>query len=260
MNKVNKKNKIKSIIFFIGIFAVFFFDIKETDINLEQIFYPISREYLLGTDNLGRDIYFLMLYGGLKTLRVVIISNIFSFVVGNFLGIISGYFQNKVSLLIKALVDLLLIVPTFILAIIITSIWGINSITAGLSLGLYGIGTYMNQSENLTKREKEKDYIQASIVLGTPCYVILYKGIFFNISSELYVNLGNTASNTVLQYAALTFIGLGADYTKPDWGLLLYQYRIYLIEKPLLVIIPCLAIFILSLFLNLLLDKEEKYE
>ena len=67
----------------------------------------------------------------------------------------------------------------------------------------------------------------------------------------------NTASGVILLYSALTFIGLGSDYTKPDWGAMLYQYRIYLVRKPSLIIIPTLCILWVSLSFNLIFDKRE---
>lgn len=114
----------------------------------------------------------------------------------------------------------------------------------------------MNHAEALTKREKEKEYILASKILGVPDVVILYKNIFINILPELLVNLANTSSGVILQYSALTFIGLGADLTKPDWGSMLYQYRIYLIKYPLLIILPTLCILWITLSFNLLFDKN----
>ena len=86
---------------------------------------------------------------------------------------------------------------------------------------------------------------------------ILFRRIFVNILARLLVNLGNTASGVILQYSALTFIGLGSDYTKPDGGAMLYQYRIYLVRKPSLIIIPTLCILWVSLSFNLIFDKRE---
>ncbi|MDO4690300.1 MAG: ABC transporter permease [Fusobacterium sp.] len=261
MKKIFNLSKIIILLNLFLILILFFLSKKlNTDINLDKIFMPISSENLLGTDDLGRDILSLLIVGAIKTLKVVLISVSISFFIGSFLGMTSGYFENNLSIFIKSLVDLMMIVPSLISAIIISSIFGINPITAGMTLGIFGIGSYMNQAEALTKREKNKEYIEASIILGVPQPIILYKNIFFNILPQLLINLGNTASSVILQYSALSFIGLGADYTKPDWGTMLYQYRIYLIKKPFLIIFPSLAIFWVSLSFNLLFDKEKVYE
>lgn len=228
------------------------------DINLNSIFMDFSKEHFFGTDDLGRDIFSLIVVGGFRTLEVVVVATGISFFVGTFLGMTAGYFENTLSLIIKSIVDLMMIVPTLVVALIITSIFGINPITAGVSLGLFSIGNYMNQAEALTKVEKNKDYIMASVLLGVPWYVVLYRRILKNILPALLVNLGNTASGVILQYSALTFIGLGSDYTKPDWGAMLYQYRIYLVKKPSLIILPTLCILWVSLSFNLIFDNKEQ--
>lgn len=230
----------------------------DTNIHLDQIFSNFNETYILGTDNLGRDIFSLILIGGIRTFQVLIISTLISFIIGTSLGLISGYFKNTISIIIKAIIDLFMIVPSLVSAMIVTSIFGINPISAGLALGIFSMGNYLNQTDSLTKREKEKEYIKASVILGVPWYVILYKRILINILPELYVNLGNTAAATIIRYASLTFIGLGSDFTKPDWGAMLYEYRIYLISHPSLILIPSFCILWVSLSLNIIFENTEE--
>jgi len=225
---------------FLVILLLIFSSRLNADINLNSVFLDFSKQHFFGTDDLGRDVFSLVIIGGFRTLEVVAIATSLSFFVGTFLGMIAGYFEKTIGTIIKSMVDFLMVVPTLIVALIITSIFGITPITAGVSIGVFGIGNYMNQSEALTKVEKNKDYILASQLLGVPWYVVLFRRIFVNILPRLLVNLGNTASGVILLYSALTFIGLGSDYTKPDWGAMLYQYRIYLVKRPSLIIIPTL--------------------
>lgn len=240
--------------------CLFLQDSRSVDVNLNEIFFSYSKTHFLGTDHLGRDILSLLIVGASRTFSVFIIASFVSFSFGSFLGLITGYFQNYGSIIIKSIVDFTMIVPSFIVALIVTAIFGINPLTAGCTLGIAGIGNYMNQAENLTKQEKEKEYIQASRVLGVPCYVILYRRILPNILPQLLVNIGNTASGVILQYAALTFIGLGSDFTKPDWGAMLYEYRVYLISRPSLVLLPTICILWLSLSCHFLLDTKKNGE
>ena len=242
---------------FLVLILLIFSSRLNADINLNSVFLGFSKQHFFGTDDLGRDVFSLVIIGGFRTLEVVAIATSLSFFVGTFLGMIAGYFEKTIGTIIKSMVDFLMVVPTLIVALIITSIFGITPITAGVSIGVFGIGNYMNQSEALTKVEKNKDYILASQLLGVPWYVVLFRRIFVNILPRLLVNLGNTASGVILQYSALTFIGLGSDYTKPDWGAMLYQYRIYLVRKPSLIIIPTLCILWVSLSFNLIFDKRE---
>ena len=194
---------------FLVLILLIFSSRLNSDINLDSVFLGFSRGHLFGTDDLGRDVFSLVIIGGFRTLEVVAIATSLSFFIGSFLGMIAGYFEKTIGTVIKSMVDFLMVVPTLIVALIITSIFGINPITAGVSIGVFGIGNYMNQSEALTKVEKNKDYILASQLLGVPWYVVLFRRIFVNIVPRLLVNLGNTASGVILLYSALTFIGLG---------------------------------------------------
>lgn len=228
----------------------------DVTIHLNEAFKNFSTVNIFGTDNLGRDVFSLALSGGLRTWEAVVIASSISFIVGSLLGLTSGYFEGLLGEIIKSLVDLVMIVPSLISALIVTAFLGINPVTAGIALGLFGIGTYMNQANHLTIREKEKEYVQISHLLGVPWYIIVYRRIYKNILPELFVNLGNTASHVVLSYAALTFIGLGSDFVRPDWGAMLYEYRNYIVLRPTLLIVPSLCIFWTSLSIHLFFDSK----
>lgn len=251
-----KKIILYSLLFLLFLF--FLFRNMDTDVHLDHIFEDFSWSHLLGTDDLGRDVFSLLMIGGFRTMQVVLISSFFSFGIGVTLGMLSGYFENRYCLVIKSLVDLCMVIPTFICAILMSSVFGVNPVTAGISLGIFGIGNYMNHAEALTKREKRKEYIEASLLLGIPWYIIVYRNILLNILKELKVNFGNTATGVILQYASLTFIGLGADFTKPDWGAMLYQYRSYIISHPSLILFPALCIVCISLLIHFLFDNDEE--
>ena len=150
---------------FLVILLLIFSSRLNADINLNSVFLDFSKQHFFGTDDLGRDVFSLVIIGGFRTLEVVAIATSLSFFVGTFLGMIAGYFEKTIGTIIKSMVDFLMVVPTLIVALIITSIFGITPITAGVSIGVFGIGNYMNQSEALTKVEKNKDYILASQLL-----------------------------------------------------------------------------------------------
>ena len=140
---------------FLVIILLIFSSKLNADINLDSVFLGFSKENFFGTDDLGRDVFSLIIIGGFRTLEVVVIATSLSFFVGSFLGMIAGYFEGNIGAIIKSTVDLMMVVPTLIVALIITSIFGITPVTAGISLGIFGIGNYMNQSEALTKAEKK---------------------------------------------------------------------------------------------------------
>lgn len=217
-----------------------------------------SFSHPMGTDNLGRDVYSLMINGALRTIIVILISTAISFLAGCTLGIMAGYFKGGIAKAINFLADFTLIVPTFIIAMILSSIFGFSPVMAGLLFGIGNMGNYILQSKSLCVSVAAQEYITAEKVLGIPDMRILVFHILPNIYKQLFVFMGNQASTVIIQYAGLSFIGLGTDITKPDWGTLLYSYKSFMISHPLLVLYPALSISLLALIFHLVFDSFDK--
>ena len=225
--------------------------------NLSETFAPISLKHYFGTDHLGRDIFSLIVDGAVRTLATVVIASLISVSFGLILGMLGGYFDKSLEIVIVFFTDMLMIVPSFIMALIISAIFGLNPVTAGITLGITGIGTYTNQAMILTRQVKSRGFILSEKALGIPSLLIITRHILPNIITPILAALGSTVSSIALQYASLSFIGLGADITKPDWGALLYQYRVYIIDKPSMLFFPCLAIFSLAYASFMIFDDRE---
>ena len=225
--------------------------------NLSETFAPISLKHYFGTDHLGRDIFSLIVDGAVRTLATVFIASTISVSFGLVLGMLGGYFGKSLEIIIVFFTDMLMIVPSFIMALIISAIFGLNPVTAGITLGITGIGTYTNQAMILTRQIKNRGFILSEKALGIPSSMIMTRHILPNIITPILAALGSTVSSIALQYASLSFIGLGADITKPDWGALLYQYRVYIIDKPLMIFFPCMAIFSLAYASFVIFDDRE---
>ena len=225
--------------------------------NLSETFAPISLKHYFGTDHLGRDIFSLIVDGAVRTLATVFIASLISVSFGLILGMLGGYFGKSLEIVIVFFTDMLMIVPSFIMALIISAIFGLNPVTAGITLGITGIGTYTNQTMILTRQIKNRGFILSEKALGIPSSMIMTRHILPNIITPILAALGSMVSSIALQYASLSFIGLGADITKPDWGALLYQYRVYIIDKPLMLFFPCMAIFSLAYASFVIFDDRE---
>jgi len=225
--------------------------------NLSGTFAPISLKHYFGTDHLGRDIFSLIVDGAVRTLATVFIASAISVSFGLILGMLGGYFGKSLEIVIVFFTDMLMIVPSFIMALIISAIFGLNPVTAGITLGITGIGTYTNQAMILTRQVKNRGFILSEKALGIPSSMIMTRHILPSIITPILAALGSTVSSIALQYASLSFIGLGADITKPDWGALLYQYRVYIIDKPLMIFFPCMAIFSLAYASFVIFDDRE---
>ena len=260
---MNRKNlKLIKIIFPMLIVLLMLFAVKygyqdaiKTD--LSNTFSPMSRAHLFGTDHLGRDIFSLMVDGAQRTLLTIFIASSIGLFAGVPMGAIGGYFGGTTELIIKFITDLLMIVPSFILALILASFIGLNPLSAGITIGISGIGDYANQAMILAGQIKNKGYIVGGRSLGLPSLRMIAAHAIPNILPPILTSFGNRASSIALQYASLSFIGLGADLTKPDWGSLLYQYRVYIIDRPNLLFWPAFSIFILAYGFHLFFDSKE---
>lgn len=231
-------------------------------VNVDHKFLPMSSAHLLGTDDLGRDIFALMVVGFNRTITVLISACLTSVIVGCLIGTISGYFGGNIRILVRLFADISMVVPSLIVALIVIMTVGNSPFAVGMALGIYGIGTFAYQSENLTRKMLDEEFIIAEKLLGTPTYKILFNHILRNNLPPIMAVLASQGGNIILAYASLTFIGLGSDITTPDWGSMLYQYRFYIVEKPVLILWPTLGILSLSLFMYYMFDdcKDKKYK
>lgn len=228
-------------------------NIMATDVR--NMYGGSSAEHWLGTDNLGRDVYSLLVEGGMRTMEVVFLSAAISFIVGTALGMVAAFWGGVIRSAIQFIADFTLIVPSFIMAMVFSALFGFKPIVAGIVFGIGNMGEYVNQSFNLAYVLKKQEFIDAERVVGLGKGRILALHVLPNICRQLFVFLGNKAANVVVQYSGLAFIGLGTDITKPDWGTLLYQYRVYMISHPTLVIYPAAAITLLTVFFHVMFDS-----
>lgn len=215
-----------------------------------------SAEHWLGTDNLGRDVYALLITGGIRTLEVVGIATAISFVLGTAAGMLAGYYEGILGSLIQFLTDFSLVIPSFVLALTLSALFGFHVGMAGIVFGIGSIGSYVNQACVLTKSLKNQEFIDAERVLGLGRRRILLFHVLPNICRQQMVLMGNKAATVVNLYAGLAFIGLGTDITNPDWGTLLYQYRTYMTTYPWLVLYPTLFIAVLTVCLTQTFDSS----
>ena len=246
------------ILLFAAVLVIAFFAPTQNvrQVNLANTLENPSIEHPFGTDNLGRDVFSLMVEGLMRTLMVVVIATIVSFVVGILLGVISGYYGGIVGGVIQFVSDFTLILPPLICALILTAIIGFNPISIGFILGFTHIGEYTNQTTILCRSIRQSGYVESAIQCGIPSFLIILRHVLPNVLNPLLTFMGNRASGVTISYASLAFIGLGADITNPDWGSMIYQYRTYIFDETLLLLWPSLGILFLSLFFHFMFDDS----
>lgn len=215
---------------------------------------PPNAEFLLGTDNLGRDILTRILYGGRVSLQVGIISVAIGATLGTFLGLLAGYLGGRVDTLIMRFIDVMMAFPGILLSLVIVTVLGRNLQNVMVAVGLSSIPIYTRVVRGSTLSVKQVDYITAAQALGGSPGRIMMHHILPNVMAPLTVVATNGVASAIITGAALSFLGLGQQPPDPEWGLMLNEGREFIRAAAFVTTFPGLAIMITVLAINLLGD------
>lgn len=189
---------------------------KETNTQ-ERLQGPSARHWM-GTDQLGRDIYSRVLYGGRVSIPLPIMAVVISAAIGLTLGVISAYYGGTVDLVLGRIVDAQISFPELVLLILIANVFRPGLLEIMLILGFTGYtGTY-RLARGQVLQAREFDYVKAANALGASTPRLLIQHIVPNILNPLFVTWTIAAGGAVLTLASLTFLGLGPQAGTPDWG------------------------------------------
>jgi ABC-type dipeptide/oligopeptide/nickel transport system permease subunit len=211
-------------------------------------------QHILGIDGNVRDVFSRIIYGTRISLRVGFVTVGFAIVVGTMLGAISGYFGGALGNLIMRIMDVVLAFPFLLLAIAIVSVLGPGLTNAMLAIAIVSIPAYARVVRASILSIREQDFVEASRALGASHWRILFNRILPNALPPLIVQATLGIATAILDTAALSFIGLGAQPPAPEWGAMLASERNQVFSAPHLVFFPGLAIMLTVLAFNLLGD------
>lgn len=211
-------------------------------------------QHLLGLDKNARDIYSRIIFGSRESLKVGFLSVILSIFVGSFLGLIAGYAGHWVDNVIMRFMDVLMAFPSLLLAIAIVTVLGPGLQNALLAIAIVSIPGYARLARASVLSVKEMEYITAVRALGSTPERIVFFHVLPNALTPLIVQGTLGIGGAVLEAAALSFIGLGAQPPDPEWGAMLSEARNQVFTSPHLVFMPGLAIMVTVLGFNLLGD------
>lgn len=211
-------------------------------------------QHLMGIDGNVRDQFSRILYGARLSLIIGFATVTFAIVIGTVLGAIAGYFGGWLDNLIMRIMDVLLAFPALLLAIAIVTVLGPGLINALIAIGIVSIPAYARVVRASVLSVREMDYVSASRALGGNTFHILFRRILPNALTPLIVQGTLGIASAILDAAALSFLGLGAQPPTPEWGSMLGTERNQIFSAPHLVFFPGLAIMITVLAFNLLGD------
>ncbi len=211
-----------------------------------------SPHHLLGTDQVGRDQWTRLLYGGRVTLFSGLVASLLSTIIGVLLGTIAGYARWIVDTLIMRFMDILMSFPFILLAILIVAFWGASTLHALLAISVANVPFFARIIRSEVLKVKEMEFVAASQALGAGHARILVRHVFPMllpyVISTLFMNVGFMISQT----SALSFLGFGTQPPTAEWGAMLAQAQAYLSVRPGVAIAPGLAIVVAVIGFNLL--------
>ena len=211
-------------------------------------------EHILGTDGNIRDEFSRVLYGSRLSLLVGFSTVSFAVVIGTVLGALGGYFGGWVDNVIMRILDVLLAFPSLLLAIAIVTVLGPGLINALLAIGIVSIPAYARVMRASVLSLREMDYVSATRALGGSNFRILFQRILPNALTPLIVQGTLGIATAILDAAALSFLGLGAQPPTPEWGAMLGAERNQVFTAPHLVFFPGFMIMVTVLSFNLIGD------
>ena len=211
-------------------------------------------QHLMGIDGNVRDEFSRIIYGAQISFTVGFLTVSFAILVGTVLGAIAGYTGGRTDNIIMRVLDVLLAFPSLLLSIAIVSVLGPGLINAMLAIAIVSIPSYARVMRASVLAARQEDYVQAARVLGVSPARILFRHIMPNAITPLIVQGTLGIGTAILETAALSFLGLGAQPPTPEWGAMLSAERNQVFSAPHLVFFPGLAIMINVLGFNLLGD------
>jgi len=215
---------------------------------------PFTDGFILGTDDLGRDLLARIIYGGRISLIIGVVSVGISLTLGIALGVVSGYFGGWVDKMIMRAIDIMLAFPYILLTIVIVAILGPSLTNAMVAIGISQMPRYARVVRASVMAEREQDYVLAERSLGTGNMELMFRTILPNSLAPTIVQATLGIGEAILSSAGLSFLGLGAQPPTPEWGLMIASSKQFITSAWWVVTLPGVAILMSVLGFNLLGD------
>ena len=219
-----------------------------------DILLPPSPTHILGTDDLGRDLFTRILFGARVSLFVGVVTVTISMVVGVAMGILAGYYGGWIDILFMRYIDLQWAFPNFIIAVYLVAVFGTGLANVIVAISLAFLDDFARITRGMVLSIREEEYVLAARSIGASDTVIMLRHILPNAIAPIIVQATLSVSFAILAEAGLSFLGLGVKSSTPTWGLIISDARSFFTRAWWLGIYPGLAIMITVLSINFLGD------
>jgi dipeptide transport system permease protein len=210
-----------------------------------------SMRFLLGTDDVGRDILSRLIHGARYSLFIGALTVVLSLTAGIILGLVAGFFRGLLEETIMRLMDIMLALPSLLLALVIVAILGPSLTNAIMAIAIVYLPHFTRVARASVITELSKEYVTASRVSGAGLLRLMFVTVLPNCTAPLIVLATLNFSSAILDAAALGFLGLGAQPPTPEWGTMLAKAREFVQSAWWVVTFPGLAILVTVLAFNL---------
>ncbi|WP_158734574.1 ABC transporter permease [Alteribacillus sp. YIM 98480] len=240
-------------VFLVAVFAPWIAPHNPAENNLASMLQPPfwmdggSTDHILGTDNLGRDIFSRIVYGAQVSLLVGITAVLIAGAIGLVAGIVAGYYGGFIDNVIMRFVDAFLAIPSILMTLVILGIVGPGMLTLILVLGITNWVNYARIVRGEVLSVKERDFVKAANMMGVNDKTIMYRHLAPNIFSSFIVISTLSVATTIISEAALSFLGMGIQPPQISWGGMLSTGRDYLADSWWVATFPGIAITITTL-------------
>jgi peptide/nickel transport system permease protein len=222
--------------------------------DLTKSLLPPGNGHLLGTDQLGRDVFARLLYGARVDLRVGALAVLFPFLIGGTLGLLAGWFGGWFDAVLMRIVDIVVAFPFFVLVIALVFALGSGTSSIYIAITLVGWVAYARIVRGEVLVAKEQEYALAARASGLPTYRILLRHLVPNVVLQAFVFSMSDIVLSILAIVTLGYLGLGVPPPTPDWGSMILEGQAFILTKWYLAAIPGLAVVVTGLALALIAD------
>lgn len=213
-----------------------------------------SSHFFLGTDEIGRDMLSRLIYGGRWAFLVGFSSVALSLIPSIFIGLVAAFFPKILGSFIMRIADIMMALPTFLLALVIVAILGPGIFNAIIAITLGSIPGYVRLIRGMAIGEINKEYVLSARTTGASIWRLMFLTVFPNCFTPILISAVSGIAGATLTGAALSFVGLGIPPPTPDWGAMLFGARDYIESAWWLITMPSIVIVFLVLSINLIGD------